>query len=135
MKAIPTIQKFMTTTPHSINYEAPLEEAIKLMEKNKFRHLPVIKNGEAFGLLSDRDVKNLLTFAGTNPKTTKVGDVCGDEPYVTKPQAPINDVAAIMAEKKYGSALVMDNGKLVGIFTLTDACKALAEIVEQRFHN
>jgi acetoin utilization protein AcuB len=135
MKAIPTIQKFMTTTPHSINYEAPVDEAIKVMDKNGFRHLPVVKDGKPYGLISDRDIKLVMSFTATNPKQTKVGDVCSDEPYVTNPSAPINEVAVMMAEKKYGSALVLDNGKLVGIFTLTDACKALSEIVEQRFHS
>jgi acetoin utilization protein AcuB len=118
----------------AINSEATLAEAMEVMSKNGIRHLPVHKTGHKYGLLSDRDVKTLMSYAGTNPKTTKVGDICADEPYTTKPEAPISDVAQEMANKKYGSALVMDNGKLVGIFTATDACQALADLAEQRFH-
>lgn len=134
MKAIPKIQKYMTMTPTAINAEASLAEAMEVMNKNGIRHLPVHKAGQKYGLLSDRDVKTLMSYAGTNPQTTKVGDVCADEPYMTKPEAPISDVASEMANNKYGSALVMDNGKLVGIFTATDACQALADLAEQRFH-
>jgi CBS domain-containing protein len=34
-----------------------------------------------------------------------------------------------MAENRIGSAIVTKHGKLVGIFTVTDACRALAEII------
>ena len=133
MKAVPKVQKYMTTTPHAIHWGATLEEAMKVMEKQEIRHLPVMKDGNIFGLVSDRDLRSIMAFAGSNPKTLTVGDVCTDKPYITKPDAFINDVANEMAREKYGSALVVDNGKLVGIFTVTDVCLALSEICSERF--
>jgi CBS domain-containing protein len=35
-----------------------------------------------------------------------------------------------MAEHHIGSAIVTKNDKLVGIFTVTDACRALAEVLD-----
>jgi CBS domain-containing protein len=35
-----------------------------------------------------------------------------------------------MAEDHIGSAIVTKNDKLVGIFTVTDACRALAEVLD-----
>ena len=35
-----------------------------------------------------------------------------------------------MRKLRYGSVLVVDEGKLVGIFTVTDACRALAQVLE-----
>jgi hypothetical protein len=32
-----------------------------------------------------------------------------------------------MAEHKYGSAVIMEQHRVVGIFTTVDACRALAE--------
>lgn len=133
MKAIPKIQKYMTTAPYAINWASSIEEAENVMKKHGIRHLPVIKEGQTFGLVSDRDIRSVMAFSGTNPQTIKVGDICTDEPYITKPDALLNEVANQMAEKKYGSALVVDNGKLVGIFTATDACFALGEICGQKF--
>lgn len=133
-KAIPKISKYMTTTPNAINSESSVYEAMEMMEKNKIRHLPVMKNNKVFGIMSDRDVKSLFAFAGANPKEIKVGEVCSDLPYITEPDALINEVATSMANQKLGSAIVMDNGKLVGIFTATDACQALSDICEKRFH-
>lgn len=56
------------------------------------------------------------------------------EAYVEKPCAvpastPVSKVARVMAENRIGSAIVTKHGKLVGIFTVTDACRALAEII------
>ena len=135
MKAIPKLTKYMTTAPFAINFEATLTEAMEVMEKQRIRHLPVMKNGQVFGLISDRDLKSVFAFAGANPKELHVGDICTDHLFVTKPEALISEVASEMALRKMGSAIVMDNGKLVGIFTATDAMKALSDICESRFHS
>jgi acetoin utilization protein AcuB len=118
----------LKTTPYAINSEATLVEAEEIMKKHKVRHLPVVKEGKTCGLISDRDLKSVMAFHGANPKEMRVWDFCMDEPYMTKPDASLDSVATEMAERKMGSALVLDNGKLVGIFTATDACKALADI-------
>lgn len=135
-KAIPKISKYMTTTPHSIEANESVYRAMELMQQLKIRHLPVLKQSQLIGLISERDVKTLLTLTGSvaSPKDILVGDICADLPYVTKPDALLNEVATEMAEKKFGSAIVVDNGKLVGIFTAVDACQALSDICQQRFH-
>ncbi len=134
MKSIPKLTKYMTTTPFAINSEATLAEAMDVMKDKRIRHLPVVKEGKVFGLVSDRDLQSVYAFAGTNPKTIRVGDICTDELYLTKPDALIDEVASEMAARRVGSAVVVDNGKLVGIFTATDACQALSDICQSRFH-
>lgn len=52
--------------------------------------------------------------------------------YVVSPSAPLDEVAAEMARKKYGSAVVMQNEHVVGIFTAVDALTALAELLHTR---
>jgi acetoin utilization protein AcuB len=41
-------------------------------------------------------------------------------------------VADALAEHKYGSAVVIQNDKVVGIFTTNDACRALSELLRSR---
>ena len=48
------------------------------------------------------------------------------------PDAPIDEVVKEMADKKFGSAVVVDNGKVVGMFTATDALSAFAELLQTR---
>ena len=38
-----------------------------------------------------------------------------------------------MADRHIGSAVVTKDGKRVGVLTTTDACRALARVLRQRF--
>ena len=132
MKAIPTVQKFMTFVPKSIGFDQTLAQAGEFMRKLHLRHLPVLKGGKLVGILTDRDLNLVLSFKDVDPATMTVEEAYTPEPYVTSPDAPLNEVVAHMADKKYGCALVVDNGSLVGIFTEIDAYKALSELLETR---
>lgn len=134
MKTIPKVMKYMTTTPITINGELPLQQAIDTMNSNGIRHLPVLKNGKIIGILSDRDVKMVLGFKDIDPQKVTVEEACTFDPLSVSPEAPLDEVVTLMAEK-IGSVLIVDNHKLVGIFTWIDALQALAEILNQRFHH
>jgi acetoin utilization protein AcuB len=132
MKRNPQIIAFMTPFPYSIDVDAPLGEARKLMRAHQFRHLPVTSSGgKIVGLVTDRDIKLILGVDCGSPKEAdlKVSDAYVDEPCVVGASTPVATVARMMAEKHIGSAIVTKNDKLVGIFTVTDACRALAEVL------
>ena len=132
MKAIPTVQKFMTYVPKSIGYDQSIAQASEFMRKLHLRHLPVLKGGILVGILTDRDINLVMSFKDAEASTMKVEQAYTPDPYFVSPHAPLNEVVAYMADKKIGCALVVDNDKLVGIFTEVDAYKALAELLETR---
>jgi acetoin utilization protein AcuB len=61
-----------------------------------------------------------------------VRDVYQPESYVVDAGERLEDVASTMAERHVGSALVTRGGKLVGIFTTTDACRALCRVLREK---
>ena len=121
-----TLERFMTRHPHSIRFDEKLKTAEELMAKLHVRHLPVLNGGKLVGVLSDRDVR-LVGAAGG--KELRVDDACVDEPYSVDVDTSLWIVADTMAKKRIGSTLVLEDGKVVGIFTVTDACRALAEML------
>lgn len=135
MKAIPPVQKFMSYVPKSIEFNQTIAQANDYMRKLRLRHLPVLKNGEIVGILTERDIRLVMSFSGVEVEKMTAQDACVAEPYSTSPFTPLNEVVSHMAEHKYGCALVVDNGKLVGIFTETDAYKALAELLVTRLNH
>ena len=50
----------MTRNPHHVAPSTTVEEAMSLMRKNAFRHLPVVDQGRLVGLISIRDLNQWL---------------------------------------------------------------------------
>ena len=132
MKRNPQVIAFMTPFPYSIDVDASLQSAHQLMREHNFRHLPVTSDGSVVGILSDRDIKLILgpDFAGASERELKVRDAYVERPCVVPASTPVATVARTMAENHIGSAIVTKDDKLVGIFTVTDACRALARVLE-----
>lgn len=131
-KAIPTIQKYMTTSPHSIGIEQPIAHAHKLMSEHRIRHLPVLAGGKLVGMVTARDLALIESFDEIDPHTTNVEDAMSSNVYAVSPDAGLDEVVMEMAEKKYGSAVVLQNGHVVGMFTTVDVCRALGELLHSR---
>jgi acetoin utilization protein AcuB len=131
-KAIPTIQKFMTYSPHTIGADQTMVHAHRLMREHKIRHLPVLRGGHIVGVLSDGDLNLIETLKDVNPETVLVEDAMTEAPYTVAPETPLDEVVSAMAEHKYGSTVVLQNDKVVGIFTTVDACRAFAELLHSR---
>lgn len=132
MKSIPTIQKYMTTVPYTIGAEQTLEKAEKIMNEHRIRHLPVLEGGRLVGVLSDRDLKIVESFKDVDPRQVKVEEAYTPQPFLVSPQAQLGEVCAQMVLHKYGCVLVVDNHKLVGIFTWVDALRAFDELLTSR---
>ena len=131
-KAIPTVSKYMTVLPHSIGSDQTLEKAATMMREHRIRHLPVLSGGKLLGIVSQRDIELVRSFGATDAGGLRVSDAARDNVFTVAPDAKLNDVVRRMAGDKLGSALVVDNGKLVGIFTDTDALNALDELLVTR---
>jgi len=131
-KAIPTIQKYMTTTPQTLGGEQNLLKAKSLMSDLNIRHLPVLHGGQLVGIVSDRDLKLVESFKDVDPAQVTLKEIMISDPYTVSPDASLEEVANTMAEFKYGAAVVVQNQQVVGIFTAIDALKALAELLETR---
>lgn len=125
-QSVPTVEKFMTIAPYCIGPEQTLEEAASLMTKQNIRHLPVLKDSQLLGVVSDRDIQLVSSVINTDISQTPVLRAMSPQPYTVSPESPMDEVAAVMAEKKLGSAVVMKNLKVVGIFTSIDVCRALS---------
>jgi len=54
------VREIMTTEVFHASPEQKLEKCLSLMTKNRFRHMPVLKNGHLVGILSIEDVKSKL---------------------------------------------------------------------------
>ncbi len=117
----------MAEAPHSVGSDQTLSVAHKIMREHHVRHLPVLRAGKLVGVLSERDLFFLESVAGVDIAIDSVTDAMVHDVYTVHPDDDLRDVARIMSDRKYGCAVVMENGRLIGIFTTTDALRHLAE--------
>ena len=126
---VPTIANVMTPFPHSVGIDDPVDRAHRLMEKHGIRHVPVQGSDGIVGVVSHRD----LTEAKGRGGAPKVRDACTAEPFMVDVSARLDAVALDMARRHLASAVVTKEGRLAGIFTATDACRVLGELLRERF--
>ena len=131
-KAIPSVQKYMTTSPHTIGEDQPMSVAHRMMREYKIRHLPVLRGAKIVGLVSDRDLNMVETLKDVDPRKVRVSEAMAQDPYLVSPDAALDEVVATMAQSKYGSAVVTQHDKVVGIFTTVDACRAFSDLLHTR---
>lgn len=132
MKAIPTIQKYMSTSPHTIGAEQTLRKAHEVMSEHRIRHLPVMQGNQLVGIVSDRDVQLILAIDGADATKISVEDAMTQDVITVEPDASLDAVADLMVERKAGSVVVMQNHRVVGIFTTVDGMRALSELLQTR---
>ena len=128
-RKMPQIREYMTPVPHTVGSDTPLSKIQEFMSQYQVRHLPVRKGNDLVGIISDRSVKSAL--GSQRSELLRAEDVMIPEPFSVLPQTDLDQVAAEMAEEKYGCALVREeSGKLIGIFTTVDACRVLRQVLE-----
>ena len=126
---IPPVKRYMTTSPHTIGQNQSLAQAHKLLQAHHIRHLPVLHGGALVGILSDRDLHIIETLRDVDAEKVTVEEAMTSAVYTTSPDAPLDEVVDEMTRHKYGSAVIMDHGKVIGVFTTIDALSALSEIL------
>jgi acetoin utilization protein AcuB len=132
----------MTKNPIVIRDDTPINKALKTMQDNKVRRLPVLNDkGALVGIVSERD----LLFASPSPATSlsiyelhyllsriTVANVMTAEVITVTEDTPLEEAARIMADNRIGGLPVERKGDLVGIITETDLFKIFLELLGAR---
>jgi len=118
----------MAPVPIVIDKDAPLSEAHRLMRQHQIRHLPVMDGPTLVGLVSVGDLHLMETLKDIDSATVPVSEAMTKELYTVAPETELRTVALNMYSRKLGSALVVQDGKLVGLFTTVDALRVLADV-------
>jgi acetoin utilization protein AcuB len=129
---IAKVRDFMTACPITIEVDATLQQARQSMIETHARHLPVVHDGRLVGILSDRDVERTESLLVGEPRhrgAPTVREAMTEVVFTCGPDAHLHAVAAEMAERKVGSAVIVDRElplRILGVFTTTDALAALS---------
>ena len=136
------VKERMTRNPITVREDTSLDEALRIMKREKIRRLPILDDADRLvGIVSDRD----LLAASPSPATTlskyEVGylvskitmrEIMTREVITVEEDCPLEEVARVMADNKIGGVPVMRGNALVGIITETDLFKVFLEMLGGR---
>jgi acetoin utilization protein AcuB len=125
----------MTPFPHSVEAAATVAQARATMDRHRIHHLPVTEGVRLISIVSDRDIRRAMDPAEGLPPPEKllVREICPPDAYIVELSEPLDRVLLKMAELHIGSALVVRQGRLAGIFTVTDACRYFGRFLRELF--
>jgi acetoin utilization protein AcuB len=129
MKRALQMGQVMTRTPICCDRYQSLLDVRDRMAARKIRHLPVVEDGSVVGILSAGDIDTLHRSPHVDLARATVADAMTPAPYIVPASAPVAEVVRVMAEKRYGSVVIVDRTRRPrGIFTTVDALALLARL-------
>ena len=116
----------MARHPETIGPAENLARAKEMMDTAGFRRLPVVKNGEVVGMLTERDLRAHVGYL----EATAVSGAMSARVIAAAPDMSVKEAARLMLQHKVGGLPVIEKGRLVGVVTTTDLLKAFLQVIE-----
>lgn len=107
----------VTVEPH-----CSVAEARAVLKRHRVHHLPVVRKQRLVGIVTDRDLRSAPPTAKT------VAELMTSKPVVIGPDAFADGAAHLLRAHTIGALPVLENGKLIGILTVSDILDAFVDV-------
>jgi len=112
---------WMTKNPVTAGPQEKLSTISAKMHAGGFRCVPVVSDGVAVGIITDRDIRQHSGFLDK----LEAAKVMNERLITVAPTTDIRDAARMLRERKVGALPVIEDGKLAGVLTTCDVLDAL----------
>ena len=133
------VKNRMTVEPVTVMPDTSFPETFRLMREKKIRHLPVVdEKGKLVGVIARTDLLHASPSSATTLSVFEMNLLLANlhvrkfmstPPVTVSEDAPLEEAARVMVEKKIGCLPVMRDGELVGLITETDIFEVFVEIL------
>jgi CBS domain-containing protein len=125
------LRELMVTDTITVLPTDTVLEAVQRMTNNRVGAVLVVKDGELWGLISERDVMTRVIAQQRDPATTDAASVATREVVHVDAAAPLKEVLAIFRDKRFRHLPVTERGKPVGILSTRDFLSYLVDGLER----
>jgi acetoin utilization protein AcuB len=125
-----TVNDLMTVDPNTVRLDTPLREVLEQMNREGCRQFPVLDGqGRLMGIITDRDIRLAMNspivlherWQDESLLETATVECCmTTDPITVSPETPAFQAAEMLSAYKFGALPVVDDGRLVGIISVTD---------------
>ena len=117
---------------YSVDATRTVLEAARFMMEHNIGALPVLRNGELAGILSERDIMNRVVAAGRTPGHTAVSEVMTANPRAVAADESIEECLFIMREFGFRHLPIVEGKELKGLVSLRDVLMHQAAEIESQ---
>jgi CBS domain-containing protein len=104
----------------TVNADAKVKEAVKLMNENEIGCLIVESKGKTVGIVTERDLLKRVMEKSIDPKMVRVSEIMSKPLIVGSSNMAIEDVVRQMFKYNIKKLPIVEDGHLAGLITLTD---------------
>jgi CBS domain-containing protein len=117
---------------YSVEATRTVLEAARYMMEHNIGAVPVLRNGELAGILSERDIMNRVVAVGRTPGTTAVSEVMTANPRAVAADESIEECLFVMRELGFRHLPIVDGKDLKGMISLRDVLMHQAAELERQ---
>jgi CBS domain-containing protein len=113
------IREVMTPNPRSVSPNDSIQNAACIMRDEDAGAVPVVDNGRAIGIVTDRDIVVRVVAQG-GQLSGPVRDIVTSSLVSVTPDMSTREAAELMSEHQIRRLPVVENDRLVGIVSIGD---------------
>ncbi len=118
------LKKIMVEHVITVDPDDTVKKAAQLMNLHEMGCLLVVSHEKPVGIITERDVLNRVVNESRDPKKTRISEVMSKPLVTASPNMRSGDATKLMLERNIKKLPVVENGKLVGIVSLTDLLRS-----------
>ena len=141
MPELARVRDYMTRDPLTLRDDDLLRQAVEVVMVRRIRHIPVLdRDGRLVGIVTDRDVQGTLPspLSAAAPEeyealleTTSLAHIMTKDVITVAPDDLAAEAVETLLADRIDGLPVVENGRVVGIFTVRDALRAYLELLRR----
>ncbi|MBD3230452.1 MAG: CBS domain-containing protein [Candidatus Lokiarchaeota archaeon] len=115
------IEDIMVTEVKTLETDASIQDVVEKMYKNEIGSVVILKDGNPFGIVTERDIVQKIVVKNKDPSTLKAKDIMSTPLETGNKQMTLLEAIKILVLNRIKKLPIIDNqGELVGIISLFD---------------
>jgi CBS domain-containing protein len=112
----------------SVEAEQPVLAAIQIMADRHVGALPVLRDGQLVGVISERDYARKVILLGRSSAETEVWQIMSSPVVTVGPEDEVSHCMQVMTERRIRHLVVLGAGaSMVGMISIGDLVRAVIE--------
>ncbi len=116
---------------YSVEPDAPVLEAIRLMAEHRVGALLVMQGTQLVGVVSERDYARKVILLGRSSSETPVRQIMSSPVLSVRPDQNVRECMRIMSEKRVRHLPVLEGERVIGVLSIGDLVRAVLEEQQQ----